>query len=228
MIDTSLDDVRLIAQALDLMNPLTISQVLEELKACRLDPEETIEVNVRDWYTELSACQMVQQDIAGVPLVLFRSRKPKDLSKAASSHVTQSNLSDPSREILTDCKLSPMYHDGKLAAVTAERMQAGDIIIEAFGFDLVLRPHDDGDRFVIIGGALVLRGFELAYEAPFVNECLHHLRSSVRPDHLHPLETVKIAVELSNVEALAAVVSYAAFKNATAVHPSIWIAVLSG
>ena len=85
-----------------------------------------------------------------------------------------------------------------------------------------------GDRFVIIGGALVLRGFELAYEAPFVNECLHHLRSSVRPDHLHPLETVKIAVELSNVEALAAVVSYAAFKNATAVHPSIWIAVLSG
>ena len=106
--------------------------------------------------------------------------------------------------MLAACKLIPLYDaDGVFDALLSERVRPGDIIIHSEWFGLVLRPHGDGDKFVVVGRVLFSAGIRLAFRAPFADECDHH---TLHRAH-YQLEWVNIAIELSDVEALEVVVS---------------------
>jgi hypothetical protein len=202
LVDTSLRDVLIIARALDLFNPSTILQVLEELQAHRQNakPHKAPDGRYRQWRTQVKTTQMVQQDTTGRPieemgLIYFAS-------STSSPH--RANLLGLSREMLAAYRLAPLYADGVLAAVVSERMRPGDIIVRTPFFDLVLRPHDDGQKFVFVGDAFILSG--LARTAPFTDECDCHKRFQSNKYDCDR-EYVYIAIELSNAEALAAVIS---------------------
>lgn len=102
--------------------------------------------------------------------------------------------------------------DGVLAAAVSERMRPGDIVLQSRYLDLVLRPHDDGNNFVVVGDAIIATGLQLARKAPFADECGCHRR--LQPNlYQREVEYVQIAIELSNEEALAAVISREAMEE---------------
>lgn len=113
------------------------------------------------------------------------------------------NLSGLSEDLLAACRLIPVYHaDGTLALLSSERTRPGDIIIHSAWFGLVVRPHGDGDKFVVVGRVFFPAGIVLARAAPFVDECDRH-----RQNHAHhSRERITIAFELTDVEALEVVV----------------------
>jgi hypothetical protein len=85
-------------------------------------------------------------------------------------------------------------------------VRPGDIVVYSLWFDLVLRPHDDGDKFVVVSNVWPEGVFSLETRAPFVAECDCHLCLLQTIDECET-EDVKVAIELSDEEALAAVLN---------------------
>jgi hypothetical protein len=204
MTDTGLRGVAIIAYTLGLFNPSMIPQVRQELREHqqRTQSCKAPEARYRKWYARLHGAQMVQQDDTGRPIVQFDRYVPT--SSAPWGLPNHINLSGLSEDMLAACKLIPLYDaDGVFDALLSERVRPGDIIIHSEWFGLVLRPHGDGDKFVVVGRVLFSAGIRLAFRAPFADECDHH---TLHRAH-YQLEWVSIAIELSDVEALEVVVS---------------------
>jgi len=207
IVNISLGKVEPIARVLDLHNPLGISQVLQDLQARRqgIRSHNAPCVRYRKWCTALYHSQMVQQDVMGRPKVEFKPRDEMLPQSSSYGRADPSDLSALSAESLAARGLFHLYEGDVLAAVVCKSMQVGDIIIQSYWFDLVLRPHDDGESFVVVGDAFVAGGFELAKRAPFVAECSCGL-SRARVTDCDAVD-IEIAIELSNEEALTAVLS---------------------
>jgi hypothetical protein len=205
MPDTSLSGIRIIAKALGLLNPPIRSQVLQELREHqkRAKSYNAPDVRYRKWCAVLVGVQMVQQNDTGRPMVLLDRHVPKELT-ASSEVATRTNFSGLTEDMLAACRLIPIYDaNGVLAALLSERMRPGDIIVHSRWFGMVLRPHDDSNKFIVVGRTLFSAGIGLAREAPFADECDRH---RLQRAHYTP-EWIKIAIELSDVEALEVVVS---------------------
>jgi hypothetical protein len=218
---TRLYDMKVIAQTLGLLNPPMISQILRELREHRQRTKfhEAPDARYRKWHTYLLRVQMVEDD-TGQPMVQFEQFVPEEstLSEESTSAEASSQLarhtdfSDLSEEMLAACRLVPVYIDEVLVAVVSERMRPGDIIIQSNWFELVLRPHDDGNKFVVVGDVCMAGGIWLANRAPFANECGCHGRLWPKLD-LSEREYIEIAIEITDEEALAAVISREATRN---------------
>ena len=203
-----LQGVRIIAHTLGLLNPPMIPQVLQELREHqpRTKPYKAPEVRYRKWYGSLYGAQMVQHDDTGRPTVQFDRFAPGESasSTTSSQNSNHTNLSGVSEDMLAACRLIPVYAaDGIFDALLSERVRSGDIVIHSRWFGLVLRPHGDGDKFVVVGRVFFSAGILLARAAPFVDECDGPRRNHA---HSHSRERVTIAIELSDVEALELVV----------------------
>ncbi|KAM0699569.1 hypothetical protein Q7P36_000572 [Cladosporium allicinum] len=207
MPDPDLHTVRIIAQSLGLLNPSMIPQVLQELRGHqqRTQSYKAPNARYRKWRVPLDGAQMVQQDDTGRPIVQFDRFAPGESasSTTSSQNSNHTNLSGVSEDMLAACKLIPVYAaDGVFDALLSERVRPGDIIIHTTWFGLVLRPHDDGSKFVVVGRAFFSAGILLARAAPSVDEC-----DGPRRNHAHySRERVTIAIKLSDVEALEVVV----------------------
>jgi hypothetical protein len=204
MPDPNLQGVRIIAHTLGLLNPPMIPQVLQELREHqqRTKSHKAPEARYRKWYARLYGAQMVQQDDTGRPMVPFDRFAPGESASSTTSSQSSNhtNLSGLSEDMLAACKLIPVYAaDGVFDALLSERVRSGDIVIHSRWFGLVLRPHGDGDKFVVVGRVFFSAGILLARAAPFVDECDGPRRNHA---HSHSRERVTIAIELSDVEAL--------------------------
>ena len=216
MVDTSLNDVEIIARTLDLWNPATMSQILQEVFKWRLDNKShtALIFGARKWSVQLLGAQMVQQDAtgrAGVHLEQLVPRSSGSITRQ-SRHRPRPNVPGLSGKSITACTPASEYVGEVLAAVASGSMQVGDIVVQSRWFDLVLRPHDEGDKFVIVEDAHIPNGCQLARKAPFVDECGCHWRSL---QNYNEYETVfiHIAMELSDEEVLAAVISRKAMED---------------
>jgi hypothetical protein len=177
MPDTSLFGIRIIARTLCLLNPPIISQVLQQLREHqqRTKSYKAPDVRYRKWHAILSGVQMVQQDDTGRPIVQFDPIVP---STAHSEDVNRTNLSGLSEDMLAASRLIPAYDaNGVLAVLISECMRPGDIIVHSRWFGLVLRPHGDGNKFIVVGRAFFSTVVGLASKAPFVDECDHHRKN---------------------------------------------------
>jgi hypothetical protein len=204
MPDPDIHGVKLIARTLGLLNPSMRSQVLQELREHqqRTKSYKAPEVRYRKWYASLYGAQMVQQDDAGRPRVQLGRFAPGESASStmSSQYSNHTNVSGLSEDMLAACKLIPVYAaDGVFDALLSERVRSGDIVIHSRWFGLVLRPHGDGDKFVVVGRVFFSAGILLARAAPFVDECDGPRRNHA---HSHSRERVTIAIELSDVEAL--------------------------
>ena len=208
LVNTEFRSVQIIAETLDLSNPSTTSEVLEELQAHRqrTKPYKADSVRYRQWHSTLDHGQMIQQDATGRPIVTLKS------SNGSSRPASNLDLSDLSRETLAACRMVPIYEGGVLAAVVSDHMRPGDIIVQSLRYGLVLRPHDDGNKFVFVGDAFISNGFELAARAPFADKCYRHWYLWPSTDD-RKKEFVEVAIELSDGEILAAFVSRMALEN---------------
>ena len=260
MVDTGLRDVELIARTLDLLNPSTLSQVLEELRFHRLRTKTSRgpPIRYRPWYSMVVSSQMVQQDAMGQPTLKFRSLATSEesiltkesstaslapsstssstasttsavtsessaaSSTALSSAAPATGISGPTSDMLAKHGLSAVHTDGALSAVVREGMRPGDIVVQSRYLDLVLRSHDDGETFIVVGHATLARGLTLAPKAPFVDECGCHRRLSPNL-YTREKEWIHIAIELSDEEALAAVIRREAMENSDDDLPEYWI-----
>jgi hypothetical protein len=189
MVDTRLDDIEHIIKTLDLLNPSTISQVLEELRTRRLDTRcsQVPDVSDRKWSTWILGAQMVEPDLLGRPS-----------AQNGSLIITFGNPLDLSGETTAESELPSHWHETR----------TGDILVESTYFELVLRPHDDGNKFVVVSDVLPPGIVPLAEKAPFAAQCDCYLRLSQTSGRSGQI--VHIAIELSDQEALAAVINYGA------------------
>jgi hypothetical protein len=211
-VDTDIDNIEIIAQSLDLWNSATMSQTLKEVYIRRLDNKNHTVRNVRarKWVVELLRAQMVQQDVEGRPLVYLERDILQDLGppKKHSVDPPLATVPSPQRKITS----LPTREVEVIAAEVSGPIQVGDIVVQSRWFDLVLRPHDEGDKFVVIGDTRIHDDFQLARKAPFVDECGCHQRSWRKRDE-YELVSIRIAVELSDEEALAAVINAKAMED---------------
>jgi hypothetical protein len=211
MPNTRLSSIRVIAQTLGLLNPPMISQVLQELREHqqRTKTLKVPDVRYRKWYAPLSGVQMLQEDDRGRPIVQVDRLVPLEFT-ASTESATCTNSSGLSEDMLAACRLISFYDAyGVLVVSLSERSRPGDIIIHSRWFGLVLRPHGDGNKFIVVGRAFVSAGVGLANKAPFADECDRH-----RSQRAHyTTESIKIAIELSDVEALEVVVSGDNLRN---------------
>jgi hypothetical protein len=195
MVDLKLSHIVVIAETLDLLNPSTISQVLDEIETRRWNTRcsQALDVSDRKWYASLRGAQMVQQDLTGHPSV----------------HTTYGityweNPSGLSGDTLASSELYGANGHDTCIVAARKRVRPGDIVVHSLWFDLVLRPHDDGDKFVVVSDVHPEGAFFLEKRAPFVAECDCHLRLLQTSDDFET-EDIQIAIELSDEEALAAV-----------------------
>ena len=205
MPDPDLYGARIIAHTLGLLIPAKISQVLQELRGHqrRTQSYKAPNARYRKWCIDLYGVQMVQQGDTGRPWVQFGRFVPP--STALSELPNCTNFSGLSEDMLAACRLLPVRdQDGILVALLGERTRPGDIFIRSRWFDLVLRPHVDGNRFVVVGRAFLSGGIELASAAPFADECNCYWESAT--DDRYQQEWISIAIELSDVEALEVIV----------------------
>ena len=210
IVDTDFENVVTIAQTLDLLNPSRISQVLEELRTHRhLERSHKAPgVPYRKWSTIVDTVQMVQQDAMGHSNIAFDEGWAT--STASSERTNFADLSGLSKEMLAAGR--PFPHVDRAFVSFAGERALGDIIIRSDWFDLVLRPHDDGESFVVVGNAFMTDCSDLATKAPFVDECDCHQRLWPQVD-LTCSEYIRIAIELSGEEALATVIRRKALRN---------------
>ena len=197
MVDLNLDYIMCIAEILDLANPSTISQVLDELETRRRDTRcsRALDVSDRKWHASLYEAQMVQQDLTGRPLV-----------HTINGIATWQHLSGLSGDTLASSELYGENGYDESVVVARKRARPGDILVHSRYFDLVLRPHNDGDKFVVVSNVWPEGVFSLETRAPFADECDCHLRL-LQTVNQFEREDVQVAIELSDEEALAAVIN---------------------
>jgi hypothetical protein len=197
MVNLNLDHIVVIAETLGLLNPSTMSQVLDELKTRRLvtNSSQALEVSHRKWYAPLDKAQMVQQDLTGRPSV-----------HTGYGITTWEHSSGLSGDTLASSELyGANRYDASIVAAR-KRVRPGDIFVCSWYFNLVLRPDDDGDKFVVVSNVWPEVVLSLKKRAPFVAECDCHLCLLQTIDECET-EDVKVAIELSHEEALAAVIN---------------------
>jgi hypothetical protein len=197
MVDINLHSILHIAKTLDLLNPSTMSQVLNGLETRRRDTRcsRALDVSDRKWHASLDEAQMVQQDLTGRPLVHTRN-----------GIATWEHPSGLSGDTLASSELYGGNGYDESIVVARERARPGDILVFSCWFDLVLRPHDDGDKFVVVSDVWPQRVCPLETRAPFAAEGDCHLRLLQTIDYFEK-EHVKVAIELSDEEALTAVIN---------------------
>jgi hypothetical protein len=196
LVDLQIRHITVIAKSLDLLNPSTMSQVIDELRTRRLNTTcpQSLDVPDRKWYIPVYEAQIIQQDLTGRPSLFTQF-----------GSITWEHLSGLSGDTMAANKRSRnSIHDASTVAAS-KRAKPGDIIVISFYFDLVLRPHADGDKFVVVSDELPEDVVKLARRAPFAAECDCHSRLLQTADDVES-QYVHVTIELSDEDALAAVI----------------------